>query len=58
MQSGVPVYRRVQGMVGKTSYGLILPKTFAENLEIVKGTFVKVSQEGTRIIIEKAETNR
>jgi formylmethanofuran dehydrogenase subunit D len=47
-------YRKVQGLVGETSFSIILPKQYAVNLGIGKGDFVKVNQEEGRIIIEKA----
>jgi phosphate uptake regulator len=47
-------YRKVQGLIGETSFSIILPKEYALNLGIGKGDFVKVRQEERRIIIEKA----
>jgi hypothetical protein len=47
-------YRKVQGLVGETSFSIILPKQFATNIGIVKGDFVRVLQEDSRIVIEKA----
>jgi len=47
-------YRKVQGIVGEQSFSVVLPKHYAVNLGIVKGNFVKVHQEGHRIVIEKA----
>lgn len=47
-------YRKVQGLVGETSFSIILPKQYAINLEIGKGDFVKVSQDDGKIILEKA----
>jgi phosphate uptake regulator len=47
-------YRKVQGLIGETSFSIILPKEYALNLGIGKGDFVKVRQEEQRIIIEKA----
>jgi len=47
-------YRKVQGLIGETSFSIILPKVYAINLGIGKGDFVKVSQEERRIVIEKA----
>ncbi len=46
---------RIQGMIGETSFSVILPKQYALNLAIGKGDFVKVSQTEKSIIIEKAE---
>jgi hypothetical protein len=47
-------YRKVQGLIGETSFSIILPKAYAVNLGIGKGDFVKVGQEEGKIIIEKA----
>ena len=47
-------YRKVQGLIGETSFSIILPKQYAINLGIGKGDFVKVRQDSTSIIIEKA----
>jgi hypothetical protein len=47
-------YRRIQGLVGEKSFSIVLPKSYAVNLKIGKGDFVRVSQEGSKIIIEKA----
>ena len=47
--------RKIQGLIGETSFSLILPKTYANKLLIGKGDFVKVKLEGRKITIEKAE---
>ena len=47
-------YRKVQGLIGETSFSVILPKEYAVNLGLGKGDFVKVKQEANRLIIEKA----
>jgi antitoxin component of MazEF toxin-antitoxin module len=47
-------YRKIQGLIGETSFSIILPKQFAINLGIGKGDFVKVHQENEKIVIEKA----
>ena len=47
-------YRKVQGLIGETSFSIILPKEYALNLGIGKGDFVKVRREEQRIVIEKA----
>jgi len=47
-------YRKVQGLLGEQSFSIVLPKSYAIQLGIGKGDFVKVSQEENRIIIEKA----
>jgi phosphate uptake regulator len=46
--------RKVQGLVGESSFSIILPKIYAINLGIGKGDYVKVSQDEKKIIIEKA----
>jgi hypothetical protein len=47
-------YRKDQGLVGEKSFSIVLPKSYAIQLGIGKGDFVKVSQEENRIVIEKA----
>jgi antitoxin component of MazEF toxin-antitoxin module len=47
--------RKVQGIVGENSLSIILPKSYALDLGIGKGDYVKVKQEGNRIWIEKEE---
>jgi hypothetical protein len=46
--------RKAQGLLGEQSFSVILPKNYATNIGIKKGDFVKVHQEGGKIIIEKA----
>jgi hypothetical protein len=46
-------YRKIQGLVGDQSFSLVLPKAYATNLGIQRGDFVKVIQDGQKIIIEK-----
>jgi hypothetical protein len=46
-------YRKVQGLVGDASFSIVLPKVYATNLGIAKGDFVKVSMNGTKMIVEK-----
>lgn len=47
-------YRKIQGLMGETSFSVILPKQYALDLGIMKGDFVKVKKEQDKIIIEKA----
>jgi hypothetical protein len=47
-------YRKIQPIVGGVSFSVILPKSYAINLGLGKGDFVKVSQDGQKIVIEKA----
>lgn len=46
--------RKIQGLIGESSFSVILPKIFAINLGIGKGDFVSVYQEDNKIVIEKA----
>ena len=46
-------FRKVQGIVGEYSFSIVLPKSFANELGISKGDYVKVSQDDGKIIIEK-----
>jgi hypothetical protein len=55
MQDANISYRKIQGLSGEASFSLTLPKTFAQNLGISKGSFVRVAQEGQRIVVERAE---
>jgi hypothetical protein len=54
LSESTQLYRRIQGILGEQSYSLILPKTFATNLGIKKGDYVKVRQVANKIIVEKA----
>ena len=47
-------FHKVQGLIGESSFSVILPKSFATNIGIDKGDFVKVSQDDNKIVIEKA----
>jgi hypothetical protein len=47
-------YRKIQGLLGETSFSVVLPKQYAVALGIEKGDFVKVTQDGDRIIVKKA----
>ena len=48
-------FRKVQGLVGESSFSIVLPKSFAIALGIGKGDFVKVYTEESRLIVEKAQ---
>ncbi|MDN5845733.1 MAG: AbrB/MazE/SpoVT family DNA-binding domain-containing protein [Candidatus Nitrosocosmicus sp.] len=48
-------FRKIQGLIGESSFSVILPKLFASNLGIEKGDFVEVYQEDNKIIIQKAK---
>ena len=48
-------YRKVQGLMGESSFSIVLPKSFANALGIGKGDFVKVYTDERKIIVEKAQ---
>jgi AbrB family looped-hinge helix DNA binding protein len=48
-------YRKVQGLVGESSFSIVLPKSFANALGIGKGDFVKVYTSDEKIVVEKAK---
>jgi hypothetical protein len=47
-------YRKVQGLVGESSFSIVLPKSFAIALGIGKGDFVKVTLEEKQLVVQKA----
>jgi hypothetical protein len=47
-------YRKVQAILGDISFNVVLPKKYSLVIGLKKGDFVKVSQHGKRLIIEKA----
>ncbi|MBA3283653.1 MAG: AbrB/MazE/SpoVT family DNA-binding domain-containing protein [Nitrosopumilus sp.] len=47
-------YRKVQGIMGEHSFSIVLPKSYALNIGIGKGDFVKVTPESNKIVVEKA----
>ena len=47
--------RRVQALTGERSLTLVLPKVFAIELGIGKGTFLKCHIADNRLIIEKTD---
>lgn len=46
--------RKIQGLDSETSFSVVLPKKFATKLGIGKGDFVRLHQDGSRIVVEKA----
>jgi antitoxin component of MazEF toxin-antitoxin module len=50
-------YRKIYEMARGLSTGVCLPKQYTKNLGIKGGDFVKISQEGRRIVIEKVQEN-
>jgi hypothetical protein len=49
-----PQFRKIQGLVGESSFSLVLPKSYALKLGIGKGEFVKVYCIDNKLIVEKA----
>lgn len=49
-----PQYRKIQGLVGESSFSIVLPKSYAIDLGISKGEFVKVYCIDNKMVIEKA----
>jgi len=47
--------RKVQSIHGNTSFVLVLPKEFANALNISKGDYVKCKVTENQLIVEKAE---
>jgi hypothetical protein len=46
--------RRVQALTGLRSLTIVLPRVFAEELEISKGDFLTVKMEDNRLVLQKA----
>ena len=49
-----PVYKAL-ALSGGTSLTLVLDKRFAIGLGLTKGDYVRITQDGNRLIVEKAE---
>lgn len=47
--------RKVQAYHGERSMTIVLPKDFATSLRIEKGDFLKVTVEGKKLVLQKAE---
>jgi hypothetical protein len=52
-ETGGISYRKIQSIVGDTSFSLVLPKKYALNLGIKKGDFVKVIERKDEIAIQR-----
>lgn len=48
-------YRKTQAIFGNSTFGVVIPKHFVNNLGIEKGDYLRIKQEGSHLIIEKAE---
>jgi len=47
--------RRVQALTGERSFTFVLPKSFAIELGIGKGDFLKCHIENNRLVVQKIE---
>jgi antitoxin component of MazEF toxin-antitoxin module len=47
--------RKVQALTGERSLTFVLPKTYATQLGIEKGHFLKCHVENNKLVLEKAE---
>ena len=45
--------RKIQALTGEHSFTLVLPKQFANRLNITKGTYLKCFTDGQKLIVEK-----
>jgi len=54
---GIPYYVKVQevGKKGYPTYIMTIPKPFADKLGIRKGTYLKVTLQGDKMIVEVAK---
>jgi bifunctional DNA-binding transcriptional regulator/antitoxin component of YhaV-PrlF toxin-antitoxin module len=46
--------RKVQGILGETSFSVVLPKHIASEAGISKGDYLEFFREGNRIVLQKA----
>ena len=46
---------RINGILGKTSLTVVLPKDFITDLHMQKGDFVKIKKDNDKIVIQKLE---
>lgn len=47
--------RRVQALTGERSLTVVLPRSYALELGLQKGSFLKVTLNGKQLVLEKAE---
>jgi bifunctional DNA-binding transcriptional regulator/antitoxin component of YhaV-PrlF toxin-antitoxin module len=50
--------RKVQGIVGESSFSVILPKQIATEAGIGKGDYLEFFRDGNRIVLQKAVLQR
>jgi hypothetical protein len=46
-------YRKVQAMAGRDCLGLVLPSRYVRQLGISKGDHLRVTTEGSKVVLEK-----
>ena len=46
--------RKVQGLMGEYSFSVVLPKSYAMDIGIEKGDYVKVYKKADALVIKKA----
>ena len=44
---------KINGVIGKTSLNVVLPKNFINDLNIQKGDFVEINKDDDKIVIKK-----
>ncbi len=46
---------KINGILGKTSLTVVLPKDFLKELHMQRGDFVKINKDNDKIVIQKLE---
>jgi hypothetical protein len=54
LKESKPQYKAIT-LVGGTSLTFIIPKCFCEDLQLRKGDYVKITPDGKRLIVERAD---
>jgi phosphate uptake regulator len=50
-----PEVRKIQAIHGETTFVLVIPKEFAERLQITKGDYVKCTIADDSLVVRKAD---
>jgi hypothetical protein len=50
-----PEVRKIQAIHGETTFVLVIPKDFAERLQITKGDYVKCTIADDSLVVRKAD---
>jgi hypothetical protein len=48
-------YRKTQAIFGNSTFAVVIPKNFVNDLGIAKGDYLRIWQDGRQLIIEKAD---